>query len=692
VTIPQAFDLALNRHHAGRLADAEALYSQILAVQPGHAGALHHLGVIALQAGRHELAIERIRKAILLDPNNPTAHSNLGLACSRIGRLDEAIATFHRALALKPNSPETLSNLGVALRARGQLDEAIATYGHALELKPDYPEAWNNLGNALAGRGRCDEAINAYRRAIELRPGYPEAHNNLGAELAGQGQLEAAIAEHRYALQLNPDYPEAWNNLGAALARRGQLDEAVSAYRRAIQIEPAFQDAHNNLGDALKDKGELGESIAAFRRALKLKPEDTGCHSNLIYTLNFLPDFDDRKIAEEQQRWNRQINEPLKHSYRPHANDRTPDRRLRIGYVSPDFRDHVVGKNLLPLFERHDPRNLEIFCYSGVTRPDRVTDAFRRCAQKWRNTVGVADEALADMIRGDGVDILVDLAQHMAGNRLPVFARKPAPVQVSFAGYPASTGLEAIEFRISDPYLEGVSAGKESLRKEQVYFIDSFWCYDAFGLDLAVNSLPASESGTVTFGCLNTFCKINGSVLSLWARVLGKIKDSRLFLRSPAGDHRQRTLEALEREGVAARRVEFVDTRPQREYLKLYRRMDIILDTFPYNGHTTSLDALWMGVPVVSLAGDTPVSRAGLSQLSNLGLTELVAHSEPEFLNIAESLAMNLPRLAQLRSILRDRMKTSVLMDATRFTQQVDEAYRQMWQAWCNKESHTRMI
>jgi len=428
--------------------------------------------------------------------------------------------------------------------------------------------------------------------------------------------------------------------------------------------------------------GQLDEAIAAYRRALELKPEHPGMHSNLVYTLHFHPDYTAQAIAGEQQRWNRQFGEPLKQFILPHANDRSPERPLRVGYVSPDFRQHVVGRNLMPLFEGHDRRNFEIFCYAGVVRPDSLTEEFRRRARQWRSTVRVGDEALAEMIRRDGVDILVDLTQHMEGNRLPMFARQPAPIQVSFAGYPDSTGLEAIEYRISDPYLEAGIADEGGGRREQVCLIDSFWCYDSRGVEVEVNGLPARESGVLTFGCLNNFCKVSARALRLWARVLGRVADSRLVMRSAGGSHRQRTLEFLEREGIAARRVEFVKSCPQREYLELYHKLDIVLDTLPYNGHTTSLDALWMGAPVVSLAGETPVSRAGLSQLTNIGLPELVAYSEEDYVRIAVELAGNLPRLAALRATLRARMQASPLMDAPRFARNVETAYRSMWERW----------
>jgi len=290
------------------------------------------------------------------------------------------------------------------------------------------------------------------------------------------------------------------------------------------------------------------------------------------------------------------------------------------------------------------------------------------------------------MIRQDEIDILVDLSQHTGGNRLPVFARQPAPVQVSFAGYPESTGVDAIEYRISDRIVEDSAADRVSGNKEQVFLLDSFWCYDLGGMDIEVNALPAKENGRVTFGSLTHVCKINEPLLRLWARVLAQVGDSHLVLLGRAGSHRQGIWERLEREGVERQRVEFVEPRPHRMYLELYHRLDMVLDTLPYSGHTTSLDALWMGVPVVSLVGKTRVSRGGLSILTNLGVPELVAPTEDDYIKIAVQLAHDLPRLAELRATLRSRMEASVLTDAARFTQSIEAAYRAMWRRWCGEK------
>jgi protein O-GlcNAc transferase len=787
MTIPQAFDLALQHHRAGRLAEAEAGYRQILAAHPEHADALHLLGVIAHQVGRHDLAAEWIRQAIVLNPNFPTAHCNLGEALRALGQVDEAMAAYRRAIQIRPDFPEALNNLADALRERGQFEEAIkhcrralevkpdfsdahnnlgaalagqgkfteaiVNFRRALELKPNYPEACNNLGAALsaisehdeavaacrralelepgharaynnlgavlAGRGQFDEAITAYRRALELKPDYAEAHNNLGSALAGHGQtdnaiatwqralelksdypealnnlgnalkdrgeLEEAIATYRRALQLNPDYPEACVNLGAALAGQNRLDEAIVMCRRAIELRPGYPEAFNNLGNALKHRGDLDEAVEAYRCALQVKPEHAWVHSNLIHVLHDHPGYEAGMISEEHERWNQKFSDPLKECVMPYANDRAAGRRLRVGYVSADFREHPVGRYVLPLLERHDREGFEIFCYSGAARPDWMTERLRSLAGNWRSTMGVPDARLAEMVREDGVDILVDLALHTAGNRLPVFARQPAPVQVSWLAYPGSTGLRGIGYRLTDARME--PEGQSVWPPEVPAPLPDCWCcYQPPAESPEVNALPALSAEGVTFGSLNNFSKVNEGVLALWARVLEAVKWSRLLMFCPEGVARDRVGAFFGERGIAAARVEFVGFLSGGEYLRLYQRIDLALDPFPRNGMTTTCDALWMGTPVMTMPGKMPASRAGLSLLSSVGLAELAASSEEDYVRMAVELAGDLPRLAELRASLRTRMLGSPLMDAPRFARNVEAAYRQMWQAWLRKQ------
>ncbi|WP_337442751.1 O-linked N-acetylglucosamine transferase, SPINDLY family protein [Chthoniobacter flavus] len=668
MTTLQAMQIALQHHQSGRLADAEAIYRQILAVEPRHADALHLLGVIAHQVGQHEGAIELIGEAVQLNPNDAAA----------------------------------LCNLGEAYRVSGRLEEAIVAYRRALCIQPGQPEACSNLGNVLRSVGRMDEAIDACRRATQLRPGYVEAHLNLANALSEHGRSEEALAEYRCALEIDPHHAEAWNSYGSALVGMQRLVEAEAAFRQAIQWQPQHAGAWSNLGGVLAECGRHDEAVAAYRRALEINPADASVQSNLICTLQFHPTVEWETIAEERRAWNGRFGQAPTAAGARYTNVREAERPLRIGYVSPDFRDHVVGRNLLPLFREHDRRHFEILCYSGVAQPDAMTTEFRRLAGVWRHTLGAADDALTRMIQQDGVDILVDLTQHMARSRLTLFARRPAPVQVSFAGYPETTGLAAIPYRISDRYLESQIGvwrsemgwkGEPELRSpnsvlrsaEHVFPLDSFWCYDPGDEKVEGNELPCQQTGRVTFGCLNNFCKLNEQTWKSWARILRQVSGSRLILLSAPGSHRQRVVDGLEREGIDPRRIEFVERAPRRGYLEYYQRLDIALDSFPYNGHTTSLDALWMGVPVVSRAGRGPLSRAGWSQLSNLGLPELVAFSEDDYIRIAVELAGDIPRLSELRATLRRRMEASVLMDAVRFTRQIEETYRAMWREWCGR-------
>lgn len=629
----------------------------------------------------------------------------LGIQHQRSGRLREAEGVYRQVLAAQPNQPDALYLLGTLAQNVGRLDLAADLIRQAIALNPAGLHYHIDLGTILSAQGKLDEGIAEYRRYLEADPNFATAHSNLGVTLKSKGLRDEAIAEFRRAIELDPNLPQAHNNLGIALRESWQLDEAVAAYRRAIELKPDYPEAHNNLAVVLRERGENEAAVAALHQALYHGGPCAEVQSNLIFSLHYLPgDQFRREIAEEIRRWNQQYAAPLKQFIRPPTNDRNPNRRLRIGYVAMDFRDHVLGRNLLPLFKSHDHQDFEIRCYAGVSHPDAVTEEFRQHADRWCNISRMRDGELAETIRADGVDVLVDLAQHMAGNRLSLFALQPAPVQVSFAGYPESAGLETIDYRITGQWLEGEmqdagfkiqdelvpSAPPASRRLHPgsgIFLVDTFWCYDPCGLEMAVSPLPAATAGKVTFGCLNSYSKINDRVLGLWGRVLRQVPNSRLLLLSANGSHRQRAVGVLGDEGIASHRVEFFEPVPRRQYLELYHRVDVALDPFPYNGHTTSLDALWMGVPLVTLAGDTPVSRGGLSTLNSLGVPEWIAHSEEEYVTIAAGLASDLPRLAEWRSTLRKRMEASPLMDAPRFALQIEHAYREMWRDWCQRPS-----
>jgi len=621
MTTQEALDLGAKFHAAGHLAEAESIYRKILAQDPRQSNAWHLLGVIAIQAGKDDQAEKLIRQAIAINPGNPAYYSNLCAALHNLGRCDEAI------------------DCGYA----------------ALKLNIEFADGWVNLGQALQKKGMIDEAIGAYRRALELKPGHDIAMKNL-------------FVAHQDADK--------------------KVDSQVAALKAAAERDAKNAVAHRDLGYVYQTNGQIELAIQSFRRACEIDPNNAAFHSDLLAALHFHPDYDAAALLEEARGWDQRHGQPLAKSIRPHANDRTENRRLRIGYVASEFRDHPVGRNVLPLIRQHDRRRFEVFCYAEVASPDAITGAIREKCDTWRDIGKATDARVAGMIREDGIDILVDLMLHMHPNRLPLFARKPAPVQVTFIGYPGGTGLKAIDYRLTDPYLDPEGADQHYVEKS-IRLSRSFWCYDIEGMSLdespPVGPLPALKRGCITFGSLNNPCKINAGVVETWSKVLQGVEGSRLFLLAPRGSFRREILAAFAGQGISADRIEFAGRIGRQKYLELYYNIDLGLDTFPYNGHTTSLDSLWMGVPTVTLVGKTAAGRAGLSQMSNLDLKDFVATTPDQFIKRAIKLAQDRDALAQLRSDLRGRMKSSPLMDAARFTRDVEAAYRKMWRQWIGK-------
>ena len=458
---------------------------------------------------------------------------------------------------------------------------AVEYIARAIELKSTDSAFHNNLGNALNDQGKLEEAIVCYCRALELKPDSPNAHNNLGNAFLGQGKLDEAVACYQRALGLMPDYAEAHYNLGNALGCQDKLDEAVACYCRALALKPDFAQALNNLGNAFRDQGELDEAVACFRRALELKPDYAEVHSNLLCTLNFCPGYDAQKIYEEHSRWYHRFAEPLAALIQPHSNERSPDRRLRIGYVSLGFRKGSTGVFLLPLLEAHDHERFEIYCYASVRAPDTITSRCRDLADVWRSAFGFSDEQLADAVRQDRIDILVDLTMHLAGNRLLAFARKPAPVQVAYLAYPGTTGLAAMDYRLTDPYLDPPAQNESIYCEESIRLPETYWCYRPLVQTPPANTLPAMQTGRITFGCLNSFCKTTGPTLMAWAGILLAIPDASLLLFAPAGKHRDQVRDLFAGQGISPGRLAFVDKVPMAEYFQLYHRIDVALRPVP---------------------------------------------------------------------------------------------------------------
>ena len=686
-----AIDDRVARYHArlgaaltaqGELQLAETSLRRALELQPNDAEAHFYLGHVLRARGLLNPAVGAYRRAVEFQPHSAEAWFNLGVTLQTQGRVDETVACLQRAARLKPAHADTHFRLGHALRRKGLREQAADCYRRALQLQPDLTAAHLELANIFIEQNRLDEAIAYLQRVRKQFPDSVAIHNNLGFALRHQGRVDEAIHSLRRALQLRPD-ASALNNLGNALRDKDLNDEAVDCFRRALDLQPDFAEAHNNLGNALKDQGLLGDAIACYHRALEIAPQMIGVHSILLCTTYLHSEYDSQQIYAEHHRWNEQHAAPLAKSIRPHDNDRTLDRRLRVGYVSPDFRCHPIGRFLLPVLESHDHTGHSIFCYSSVRSPDKTTERCRDHADVWRDVSRHTDARLAEQIREDRIDILVDLTMHMVGSRLLVFARKPAPVQVTYLAYCGTTGLETIDYRITDPYLDPPEEDTSYYSEKSIRLPESYWCYQPVDVTPDVQPPPSVESGVVTFGCLNNFGKVTTATLQTWGRLLHAVPRSQLLVHSRPGPHRDRVLREYADQGLAPERIRFVGDTPFAEYFKLYHEIDIALDPFPYGGGTTTCDALWMGAPVVSLAGQTAVGRGGRSILSNIGLSDLVAQDTAAYIQIAADLASQPDRLVELRTTLRERMRNSPLMEANRFTRHLEASFRQMWHNWC---------
>ncbi len=603
------------------------------------------------------------------------------LAHHQDGDLDGAKVRYRRLLEQDPAHAGARHYLGVLHNQTGDATAAAELIGQALALAPDDAAAHNNLGKVLGDLGRTCEEMACYQRALALRPDWPEARMNLGDVLASLGRLVEAEREYRQVLAHHTGHVEARIRLAGTLRALGRFDEAITQFRRALTACPDHARAWNNLGATYREAGDAPAACAAFRAALRLRPDLAVAHSNLLLALHALPEMTPEALASEHRAFGRLHDRPATVAAAPRVSA-SPDRRLRVGYVSPDFREHSVSSFFEPLLDHHDRRVVEVFCYSDVRFPDAVTARLQSKADHWVSLPGMDDNDAEARIRADAIDILVDLAGHTAGNRLPLFARRPAPIQVSWLGYPNTTGLSAIDYRlvdaISDPEGEADRRATERLIRLPLGFL----CYhppDAAG---PVSPPPLLTTSTVTFGCFNAPAKLNPTVIGVWAALLRRWPSSRLLLKGRGFGERHlgASVQALfDAEGIAAERiVKRPVTTSMAEHLACYDEVDVALDPFPYNGTTTTCDALWMGVPVVTLQGKDHAGRVGTSLLTGLGLTRLVAATIDDYIAIASGLVADAGALAETRADLRDIMRRAPLCDGASFASQIENAFRDM--------------
>jgi protein O-GlcNAc transferase len=627
VSVATAFQAAREYHRAGRLRQAEERYRQVLQVEPGNADALHYLGVMASQMGKNESSVELMRKSIEADPSNALYYNNLGKV----------------------------------LNEQGKLDEAIASCNKALSLKPDYAMAHNNLGNALREQRNLDQAIASYCQALSFAP----------------------------------DFPEALNNLGVALKEQGKLDEAVASFRKAISVKADYAMAHNNLGVALKEQGRLDESADSHRKALSFKPDYAQAYSNLLFLYAYHGLCDSQQYFSEARRWEQAcVPTRDREAARSRHMQRSPlsGRRLRVGYVSGDYRQHAVSYFVERLFSHHDRTQIEIFAYSNNAREDAITARIQTLSDHWLRLVGMSDSGVRERIDADGIDVLVDLSGHTAHHRLGVFARRAAPVQAHYLGFFASTGLTEMDYWIGDEIL--TPAAFDGHFSEEVWRLPRTWVSYDGKADAPLPEWQPARDGTIWVGSFNALGKLTPSTLSLWARVLNALPEARLLLKtrhlSDAGN-RERIFDAMSAHGIAADRIELHDsaiTPDWRSHMAYYNKLDIALDPIGgLGGATTTCDALWMAVPVVTLIGDRMASRTSASMVTALGKPEWIAQTEAEYIDKVVMLARAVDDRRKVRAMQRRHMAQSPLCDARDLASNLENAYREMFERWAQRSN-----
>ena len=629
--------------------------------------------------GEFQLTLNRILQLLKQFPKSATLHNLCGAGYAGIGQLDDAIHSYGQALKLKPDLAEAYNNLGNAHKEKGDIDGAIGFYTQAINIANDYADAFNNMGTALQELGNLDDAIEFYSRAIKIKPDYAVAHSNMGSVLDAKGDLNGAIDSCRKAISINPNHAVAYNNLGNALKDKGDLNGAIKSYRHALKLKSAFAEARQSYSLTLAYMADWGDVIMHSDLALSIRDDDA-IWAGRLFSWIYHPDLSPENICSEYIRWGARF--PEKH-YAPNMeHERRFDRRLRIGYVSPDFYNHSCRHFFEPLFSCHDHTRFELFAYSNVQHEDRHTLRMKSYFDAWRDIRDVSDQEVFGVIRDDNIDILIDACGHMRDTRLSVFALKPAPIQVTWLGAAWTTGLSQMDYALFDPYM-----GQPDIEtSEQVIRLPRTWAAyrpndQANGTEVTV--LPALKNGYVTFGYSGRTERLNYKVFRTWSRLLERITDARLIIdyRCFADtDTRAYFRDFMFGFGIDMDRVEL---RYSENIFEALGDVDILLDSFPHNGGTMLYDALWMGVPAISLAGRPPVGRIGESLMSNLGLSDWIAYDEASYVEKAALHSKDFAVLADLRAGMRDRMGASPVMDEKGFAMDVENAYTQMWSDYC---------
>lgn len=668
-----------------RYVEALPRYNHVLELVPDHIGALANRANCLRSLGRRTDALQDFEAVLAVDPDYHLARMNYGKTLLELGRFTDSISEFDIAGIQHPEDTDVHFHKGLALSLDEEFDGAIDAFDQCLRLDPKNTEALFKRGYAETHCDRRDAAQISYRLALELDPDHTAAHNNLGNLLASLGQYDEAATQYELALKRVPHRVDIIDNLGLALRKAGRFDEAFETFDRALKLNPNFGSALNNLGAAYQCIGDIENAADYYLRALKVEPDENSAEKNYLFALLNLPGISSEELYARHRKLRRRHTRTDLASKSFPERARDTNRRLKIGYLSSDFRTHVISLNLLPLISEHDHETCEIYLYAEVEHADQLTDMFKDHADHWRPTVDMSDAEVACMIEGDNIDILVCMAGRFDQNRPLVAAHRPAPIQVSFHDC-ATSGLDDMDYWLSDSYLHPENSPEQF--SEELYRLPVFYQYPAPEGIPDIGPLPAIRNGHVTFASFNKPEKVNDEVVALWSEVLKAVPESQLLLKYfnlyQEPKLQERWLARFAEHGITAERLILRAKNDARNtHLEIYNEVDIALDPFPFNGATTTFEALSMGAPVITLLGNHFVDRVAASILHHSGHGDLVADSPSAYVEIARGLATDLPRLSSIRSRLRPDLAASPICDAPTYARNVEAAYRDIWRRWC---------
>ncbi|WP_179954297.1 tetratricopeptide repeat protein [Denitrobaculum tricleocarpae] len=713
------FNLGVALQEQGKLKEASKAYSQAIKGDKNLAPAHLNLGNVYMDLEQYDRASSVFKKLIKLAPESEQAHLNLGRAASLKGDKDVAMTAYRNALEISPDYADAHLNIGAILLERHETEDAKTYFEQALSFDPGNAEAYNNMGVAWRRDGYLDNAMSCFAMASEIKPGFGDAHNNMAATYNAFGDNERAEAEVRKGIELAPDSSAAHCVLGKILRAQGKRIEAVQALNKAIKLAPEISEAYREMGLTLSENGEYEQALKAYTKALEKDPEDciahnnigmtyillgqldkalksfddaitaapkfSLAHSNKLFSLTYVPEVSLSESRDQHfeygERWD------LPYDEANFTNQPDPDRRLKVGYVSPDFRQHVVIKFIEEVLKAHDRDQVELYAYAEVHNPDHITERLKGYFDHWYSTVDRNHTEVATQIVNDGIDVLVDLAGHTGNNRLPVFGAKPAPVQVSWIGYPNTTGLKNMDYILTTKNY--VPPALKEYFSEEVYYLPRVPTTFRIPDDVPeLSGNPYERNGHVTFGCFNNCIKVGATAIETWSGILREAPDTKLLLKAHA--YRSESVvatskAAFEAHGVDPERITCEGPSGHKDYLKRYDAIDIALDPFPYNGGTTTLEALYMGIPLLALEGETWVSRNGSAILDAMGMQSLIASSREDYIAKGVDFAKHPEKLGAMRGGLRERFVATGITDPVAQTRDVENAYRDMWRRWCDK-------